>query len=1433
MEKKTFNAFNDTPRGKHWLMDTPSATRDSSINKDKSLNDKVDTKRQYSSIFVNGFSSGLSVNDESTLKNKFSNDTIRKNENRNINEDNIKEETKQKEEEYRSIFSLFGKQPTFKHSSMSNFNKDDSFFKSNNDSSSGNGRTTVTANKNNLQNNIKRETLYKDRDSDLPLISPNVLDVSKQRLLISVLFIILQCYKIYDLIVLKYNLPDNTLSVQLMKHSKFIFVIKYFMLDSLFLFFLPTLNIPRLNFGPIMVLIQIIFMNSFNIYLSIDHDHFIWVSIFISVWNKMFHSKQLTLTGSTIDPHHKIINFSNHFKGALTIKILPENTALLNPLHESFCLPIDSNSPLNEYSSNINTVKVPIKINSTEPVDFIQLEYRDLYTNSIFLKNFTSKDFEIMNDIPQHWKDSGESIDSMAQTIRYLYLNLNDIGFYQIRKIVDRKGLNLKIYQTHLILPHCPMASVIKSNNIDIDKCIGDKDEISFEVHGIPPLKLFYSKVINDQVFHYNDKNLQPEYFESPLQSSIKRKPTLFNKNDIEDLKWARSYPVSINLDTLTSIDGTYQYKIDKVIDGLGNAIDFTTIDNDSIKIKYDLISTFRVHNIPKASLDEKFNPRSPTKKNIVINLESINNWNQEIPFSVNLSFIDHNGEESKKTIEMNSLSEEIVANYPGIYQLNSINSKYCPGSVIGKSKVLITKPVPPQLDVKSSPIIDPCVGPIGLDFDLNFVGVPPFHYLVKIYKLDKYDKNIKKLYDTKRITSKGARSQFKYLPSVEGNYEIVFDSLTNDIFTEQIQLIPLKNYSFQTSMRVKPSASIRSRNHVKNLCLNGNTKIPISFKGEPPFTLQYDIIETSSNRRRSFTKDNIMDNEYLIETPAFTVGGDYILSLVSIKDSSKCLVNLSELDAKIRVRRDIPTASFNFIENANASKIKQGSAAEIPIRLTGEAPFTIKYEHLDLNGNHLGIYEAKFYSNYKQSLSVFKEGIYRLKEMHDSSCNGKIENIENQYMVTYLSRPYFTIQKTANSKITKLTESIFTRNPVCQNHETTIDLSLFGSPPFVLTYELTSPEGQTSINTIQITTKYASLQLPNTETGEYIATIKSIYDTNYEEEDFKYIDTSNNEIIIKQIVNSIPQISFTDKGRTLRTCSVNIEQQMERKDAYLKPIKLKHINGQSPFSITFSVYHESTSRTDHITLDNVDIEHFPYYRLYEGLKLGKHIITMDNIIDANGCINEFANEHDNFISISITDVPKIHLLDANADYCVGDYVSYQLNGVPPFNIRYSFNGIELQSQERSTQFVRVASEPGFISINTIQDSLSQCVVNFSLPSMEQERERLSLTIHPIPSVTVSQGNYVIEDIHEGDQAEVVFTFEGTPPFSLTYVRTEDTNTNSNNHNQRRPQVVETHKVTDIYEYEYRVLTSLQGTYEAIEISDAFCFAKNEAFFSN
>lgn len=1365
MERK-LNAFNNTPRGKHWL----------------GLEDDLDSHLHYLNRRKNGSNSAIST-DSYNIKNEYNSNNNNNNTSEGIGTDRLS-----------YISNTFDDYSGSSPNNMTDFTFKDTFtenfFKGHKDI---NNNINIGSSENSQKINISsNQSINKSDKQKLPLISPTILEISKQRLLIVLFFILIQCYKTYDLICLRYNLPVLGI-FGLLNYSQFNFITKYLILDSLFWLFLPILNIPRFKFNYFIICLQLLLINSINILIGLNYNTISITFIFTILHKFFFPTKKLTLMNEKINSNsNNYLDFSNHFKGAMTIKILPENSAWLNYDQLPFCLPMEQNDI---YTNS--WVDIPIRINSTDEIKLIELEYRDIYTNEINYQNFTKLNYESEN---------------------LINLPLNKIGLYQISKIIDSNGLNLKIYQSHLIIPYCPIASI--DRNDQLDKCIGDSDQKKIEVHGVPPLQIIYSKEINGNKQFFNDKNLQPKFFKSPLQSS---KKNLFNANDLNDLNWIRSHTIEINLDSFTNMDGIFTYKIEKLVDSLGNIIDFTKIDNDIILKKYDLLSTFNVHNVPRASLDEKFNSNSPTKKDIIISLENIKNWENEIPFIANISIWNNENEKiDEKLIELNFLSNSIVANYPGTYQINSIDSKFCSGIITGKSNILITKPISPKLEVKSSSIIDKCVGPIGLDFDLTFTGVPPFHYTVKVYKIDK-EKKTKKLFDTKRLHSNGARNHFSYLPAVEGNFEIVFDNLTNDIFTDPIHLTPVKDFVFKTSMRVKPSATLPQSKYF-NLCLGDSTKIPIQLKGEPPFTLNYDILEISTNKRTLFKLENITEHSHFIESPSFDVGGDYIVSLVSIMDASNCLVGLSESDAKIKVRRDIPSASFNLLENLNESRIKQGSFSDIPLRLAGEPPFTVNYQHLDLDGKLLGNYNVKFLSNFKQSLRVNKEGIYKLDGMSDSSCKGKIDNVDTQYKVLFLEKPSFQIQE---NDVTRLTDHIFTKNAVCQNYETTVDLSLTGSPPFILKYDITTPSGEIINHEIQVTTKYASLILTNDEPGEYRIAIKEIFDSNYAENDYRHdLDSSNDEIIVTQIANPVPKVVFAEKGKLYKACSLETSKQK----SILKPIQLKQLRGEGPFSITFSIYHESTSRTDYFTIDNVDLANFPYHKIYEGLKLGKHVVNIESITDVNGCINDSADFDDNSIFISITDVPKIHLLDPNAVYCVGDYVTYQLNGIPPFTINYEFNGVQLKSQERSSQFVRLASDPGIISIDSIQDSLSQCKVDFTEPSMEQEFNKLSLTIQPIPSVTVSQGNYVVEDIHEGDQAEVVFTFEGTPPFALTYVRTEDTDGNAND---RSSQVVETHKVTDIYDYEYKVITSLQGTYEAIEISDAFCFAKNEAFFNN
>lgn len=1237
----------------------------------------------------------------------------------------------------------------------------------------------------NLDCETSRSSIHTEVNTDnfkyikKPLISNDVLDIPTQRIVMLSIFTIIQAYKLYDLILLKTGLPVTGL---LLTNSRFNFISKYVLIDSLFLYFLPSFKIPKLTFRPVVVLIQILLVTSTTVILSNDQS-FPVISLLVGIWTRAT-TKELSLTGGSVN-HRKVLDSSNHFKGAHTIKILPENTGMLNPFHDSFCLPMDETAI---------SLEIPIRINSTSAIEFIQLEFRDLYTNNVELWNLTNNDLT-KNVIYGNNEDK----------IRYFNLPLNKVGFYELKKIVDENKFSLRLYRSQLIISHCPIAII--SGKGTKDRCVGDSDEVNIQVSGVPPLQLRYTKKINDQIYSFTDSSLQPEYFESPLLSNSK----FYSQKYVEDLKWARIYSVNVDLQSNIHELGEYSYSVDQIVDGLGNVIDFSQT-NPKLLEKYGLTYNFIGHDLPHVYLDDKFNSKSVTKRSILLKVE---NTNTDTPYVAKFRFQNDKGKIESFYHTFDNSNEEILVENPGTYILESVQSKVCPGIIAGKSRILITRPVPPQVSIKSSPIIDQCVGQVGLNFDLTFTGVPPFYYNAKIFKLEDGEY---KLHDIKKFTSSGTRNQFSYSPIIEGHYEIVFDKLSNTLFTDEINLKPVSDYTFKTSMRVKPGAKIKFQHDVR-LCLGGQNKVPLEFTGEPPFSLSYDILETSTNSRASYTLEDISSHHYEIITPKFEIGGDYIVSLISVTDSSGCIVGLSGSDLKIQVRRDVPSVLFNLLDSSNEIKITEGSVAELPLRLSGESPFTVKYQHLDHNGDILGNFETKFSSIYKTSLKVTKEGSYKLLSVNDQTCEGRISE-HDTFHVKFLEKPSFIVSE--HNKMSKIKNNYFVKEPVCKNIEESFDLLLKGSPPFVVNYELLLPNGQITTKSIQVATKYASLKLPNDQHGDYIITIKGLYDSHYTEKKLAKINFKNQVVNIKQTVKPLPMVEFFEKGKIYRTCLANIDQ-----PALLDRIPLRFLDGEGPFSISFSIYHESTSKTDYLTLGNVTHDTFDFKKLYKDLKLGNHIVTIEKVIDANYCICEKISEK-NHILITITDVPKISLLDPSIEYCVGDYVAYQLGGMAPFTIKYRFNDIPLKSVEPSFQFVRVASDPGTISIESIQDFSSQCTVNFTKEGMESEYEKLSLIIHPIPSVTVSQGDWVVEDIHEGDQAEVIFSFEGTPPFSLTYIRSEET---ENGQGKRKFDVIETHKVSDIYAYEYRVVTSLQGTYEAIEVSDAFCSAQNNAYF--
>ena len=183
----------------------------------------------------------------------------------------------------------------------------------------------------------KRKGLPRIDREHLPLISTEILDIPKQRMLALTIFVIIQLYKMYDLVLLKSGIPVSGLFLHRYRLN---FISKYVVADSLFLYFLPTFRIPWLNFRRSLVFLQIVSMTALTFFLSSKHD-FYFLSLLITGIRRTLFSKKLTLSGNRINEQQRVVDLSSHFQGALTIKILPENTAMLNPLHESYCLPFD------------------------------------------------------------------------------------------------------------------------------------------------------------------------------------------------------------------------------------------------------------------------------------------------------------------------------------------------------------------------------------------------------------------------------------------------------------------------------------------------------------------------------------------------------------------------------------------------------------------------------------------------------------------------------------------------------------------------------------------------------------------------------------------------------------------------------------------------------------------------------------------------------------------------------------------------------------------------------------------------------------------------------------------------------------------------------------------------------------------------------------
>ncbi|ODQ81437.1 hypothetical protein BABINDRAFT_159730 [Babjeviella inositovora NRRL Y-12698] len=1167
-------------------------------------------------------------------------------------------------------------------------------------------------------------------------IPNNVIDAATQRLFVVSFFVLVQAYKLYDLVVLKAVVPVAGAYT----NQQLGFVIKYFLLDGLFLWSLPVLNIPLLTFLPLTVLCQTMALLTLTLFLA-SSMALPFSGIFLSLW-KLFFDREVTIAGDSVNPSD-VYDYAAHFRGRHTVKFLPDSSARLNPFNDRFCF---ADEP----------VYVPIQFNASE-VAFVQVQHTS-FSNQVTLLNYTNAEILRWTRDTAHLQDQADE-----DSVFYLELPISEPGHYRLKQVLDPKQFGVKLYRHDLFVPECPSVrfSLVRWGT----KCIHTDDDMAVAVSGVPPFTVQYSVSINGQTETFPPQIIPPEDL-PPL-----------DRSQMKDIAWGKLVRMEVPLGYHIVKPGKHAIVISRLVDGFGNSFDFNVRSRDP-----EIYYGFTAYDVPTVSLVDPLGLPILVGGEKKLLVDVAGGFRKgDAPYTAEMAYIHEDPALSYNFTQQFVNTNSLVVSKPGKYILRNVHTKYC-GAFVGKAEVLVKLVPKPTVAIAAAPIIDRCVGTTGYTFDFNFTGSAPYEVDYLVNKLV-HGEEVPVSFQT--IRSPELHHIVEYQPKNAGDYIIYFSAL-RDKFYRKITPLDRELHTYKTYF-TKKSRAVFGKTHY-DVCHNRTAVVLVALEGSAPFALSYQITNPKG-QVKSYAEKGITANTFEIQTPLLAQSGDYQVEITNAKDKSGCDVEFSGA-ARIRVKPAVPHLTFKKQE-----KIKIVEGSEVVVPLSAKSIQDLSYS---LNGKINKLVDGA------KGFTVRQNGMYKLLGYKQSDCPG---TASGSITVEYYPKPDMRA-----TNVTSMGPSQWLADSFCQHCERTFDVVLSGTAPFTVEYELIHPSGKTEHLVEVVTSNAFTFGMASAESGRYEYSFTGVYDFYYTKSAMRSVAPAFDPFSVSYTVNALPDAHLGTKTYRFQTCQGNIGS-----PELLNPVPLT-VQGAAPFDVTLKITH-NTGNSEERVLQVSSLEH-SMYDVYNGLDMGSHVVTIVQVVDGNGCVSTGFSEFNNVV-ITITEVPKIERVTSREHYCVGDHVSYEFFGVSPFAIYYTFDSVP-QRAEVSKSFTRLASKPGELAVMAISDSSSACLVNFTKPELREQFESLKLYVHPLPSVIVSQGEYVVEDIYEGDQAEVLFTFEGTPPFTLTYTRTVEAD-----RKHRKPRIFETETINDIWEYEHIILTSLQGTYEAIEVADAFCVARN------
>lgn len=776
--------------------------------------------------------------------------------------------------------------------------------------------------------------------------------------------------------------------------------------------------------------------------------------------------------------------------------------------------------------------------------------------------------------------------------------------------------------------------------------------------------------------------------------------------------------------------------------------------------------------------------------------------------FHIDVTFVPEHAHDRgwTRTIQASGARAELDVDLPGTYEIVDVNSEFCAGAVlVPNSCTVVVQPVP-TLETSFTPINDVCNAETGMIASLHLTGAPPFAVHYTVTRLSGPG-SPRTMHHTHRVSH--SRDEIRFQPG-PGEWEYRFNSVDDAFYRN----LPLEDNAAalvrRQSVPVVGDAKWHNADQGKTVhsCEGETVQVEVELQGVAPWEIEYSVVG-----QRTRTISDITKSPYAfdIQIPASIAkhGGQFALSLESVQDGNSCRRPLATDDLLVEVRRTKPTARFHGTEGSRSVLIRDGESAKIPLRLSGERPWTVTYQPPAVDGQTPSpVRVIAQQPNADIEIKHAAAGTYKLLSVRDKYCPGDVS--ETDWKVETLPRPTLRLDESVG-KLAR--NGSYIRVGVCANEVDSVPVIFSGKAPYKATYTLQkgSHSGETRQHVLQAIQSRADLTLFTATPGHHTYTFTGVSDSLYTDVASKGLTAPREGkpgvIRLEQDVFGLPSAYFSHGAK--RGFCVNDELASRGSDDLVL-----RLEGAAPFEVELEVREDGHRHSKKYTVPNIQSHDWPVKLPYGLTQAATHSIAIRRIKDAHGCETlvdlsaPAVDSHKTFIPIPVAEIATIQPVSSQTDHCVGDFLDFVVQGAPPFTVKYEFDGKQHVVPLTSAKFQRLATKPGTFRILSVGHGEDQCRSN----QVDIVKE-----IHPLPSASVNLGESSVIDIREGEQAEVQLRFTGTLPFSFTYSRRSP---HARPHDRA---VLETHTVTGHESHEYSIFTSQEGTWSVSFIADAFC----------